>query len=139
MKGIRAIIVLVSGGVAAACTSITTSELFQMPTAGSLVIDSSPPGAEARTSNGGVCRTPCEMELPFADQFTVTYTLDGYAPQTVMVRSVAVRKEALIDVTPPDFRPNPVRVELKPAPPPEPPPPPPPKKLRAQPQPQPTR
>jgi hypothetical protein len=50
----------------------------------------------------------------------VTYTLDGYLPQTVSVRPIPVEKSALIDMTPATLEPNPVLAELKPAPPPAP-------------------
>jgi hypothetical protein len=50
------------------------------------------------------------------------YTLDGYLPQTVAVRSIPAEKSALVDMTPARLDPNPVLAELQPAPPPEPPP-----------------
>jgi hypothetical protein len=68
--------------------------------------------------------------VPVTDQFTVTYTLDGYLPQTVAVRPIPAEKTALIDTTPPLLAPNPVLAELQPAPPPPPEPPPPKKKKR---------
>ena len=109
--------------VLAHCSSVTlTSDMFAAPTAGTLMIDSNPRGAEARPSTGGACRTPCELLVPFTDVFTVTYALDGYLSQTVSVRTIPIVKSALIDVTPPEFKPNPVSAELKPAPLPEPPP-----------------
>ena len=61
--------------------------------------------------------------VPVVETFTVTYTLDGYLPQTVSVRPVPVKKTALIDTTPARLEPNPVLAELKPAPPPPPEPP----------------
>ncbi len=86
------------------------------------MIDSTPQGAEARTSYGDTCQTPCQLLVPVTDEFTVTYELDGYLPQTVPVRPVPVQKTALIDTTPPELAPNPVVAELAPAPPPPPPP-----------------
>jgi hypothetical protein len=77
----------------------------------------------ASASNGGICQTPCSLSVPVTDAFTVTYTLDGYLPQTVSVRPVPVDKSALIDMTPARLEPNPVLAELKPAPPPAPEPP----------------
>jgi hypothetical protein len=103
--------------------NVPTIDLFDPPSATTLTIESNPPGAEARPSSGGVCRTPCALPVPLNETFTVTYTLDGYLPQTVSVRSIRPEKSALIDMTPARLDPNPVLVELQPAPPPEPPPP----------------
>jgi PEGA domain len=125
MNFISAIILAASGLALAGCSSVALnmSDMFTPPAVGTLMIDSNPPGAEARVSTGGACRTPCELSVPFADRFTVTYDLDGYLPQTVPIRTIPIVKSALIDMTPPEFKPNPVSAELKPAPPPEPPPP----------------
>ena len=84
-------------------------------------IESEPPGAEARTSAGQTCRTPCALAVPPAD-FTVTFTLNGYQSQTVPVRFAApdVREvdSGLGTTPPPVIDPNPVYAELTPAAPP---------------------
>ena len=49
--------------------------------------ESEPAGAEARTSLGQTCRTPCSLAVA-ANEFTVSFTLPGYQPQTVPVRIV---------------------------------------------------
>jgi hypothetical protein len=125
----------ISGAIALAacamlscCTSVTLNvpsmeNALSGTTTLDLTINSTPPGAVARTSNGAACRTPCEVSVPVTGDFTVTYSLDGYLPATVPVRSIAPVKSALIDQTPPRLEPNPVFAELKPEPPPEPPPP----------------
>jgi hypothetical protein len=105
--------------------NVPNIDLFDPPSTATLTIQSNPPGAEARPSSGGLCRTPCELPVPLNDGFTVTYTLDGYLPQTVSVRSIRAQKSALIDMTPARLEPNPVVAELQPAPPPPPPEPPP--------------
>ena len=73
--------------------------------------ESEPPGAEAKTSNGQSCRTPCALALPAAGPLTVTFTLTGYLPETEALQ--------VVDNTgvPPTLRPNPVAVELTAAPP----------------------
>jgi hypothetical protein len=125
----RAIIPAAFGAALASCGSISSNlpmpsiDPFAETTDGVLMIDSNPRDAVARPSTGGVCRTPCELSVPLANAFTVTYELEGYLPQTVTVRSVPVPKTALIDMTPPRLEPNPVMAELKPAPPPPEPPP----------------
>ena len=121
----RSIVGLACGLALAGCSSnLPGFERFVPSADPTVMIDSNPPGAEARSSYGGVCRTPCEMAVPVANNFTVTYALEGYLPQTVAVRATPAEKTAIIDQTPPRIEPNPVSAELQPAPPPEPPPPP---------------
>ena len=57
------------------------------PTTTVLLIQSTPAGAEARTSLGQTCRTPCTMQIGAADDFTVSFALNGYMPQTLTVHS----------------------------------------------------
>jgi hypothetical protein len=128
MDVIRVIVAAASGLALAGCSSVSTNtpwleRLFPSSEL-SVTIDSNPQGAEARASYGGVCHTPCELPVPVADPFTVTYTLDGYLPQTVAVRAIPAEKTALIDTTLPLLAPNPVLAELQSAPPPPEPPPP---------------
>ena len=144
MKMIRAIAVAACGFGLASCTSMMPS--FDLgasrPATTILNIESDPPGAEARTSLGGTCRTPCTMGVSVANEFTVSYTLDGYLPQTVSVRPAATTQSAIVDRDrrndvfdftgqgsigmyssggPPRLDPNPVFAELRPAAPPKPP------------------
>jgi hypothetical protein len=136
----RVIAVAACGIALASCSSLSLNmPSFALITAepedADLTIDSAPPGAEARASNGGVCRTPCTLSVSGTNDFTVTYTLDGYVPQTVPIRSIQPVRSAMIDLTPPRLDPNPVFAELEPAlPPPPPPPNPPPVKRRQRPQ-----
>jgi hypothetical protein len=84
-----------------------------------LRLDSEPPGAEARTSTGQACRTPCVLAVPAADQ-TVTFTLDGFLPQAVPLQ-VRLPSDPRWDpnaVTGAQLTPNPVIVALEAAPPP---------------------
>src|SRR5660397_179225 len=73
--------------------------------------ESEPPGAEAKTSNGQTCRTPCALALPVSAPLTVTFTLKGYQPETEDIEPIAMTGN------PTQLRPNPVVVELTPAPP----------------------
>jgi len=59
------------------------------PEAESLAIESEPPGAEAKTSLGQSCRTPCQLSVQPGSEFSVTLALSGYQPQTVSVRPEA--------------------------------------------------
>ncbi len=91
------------------------------PAAVNVQFQSEPPGAEARTSTGGSCQAPCSLPMDPTKEFSVTFTLAGYLPQTV---PVAISKpegrvegvSAAEAETDKAFVPNPVAVELEPAP-----------------------
>jgi hypothetical protein len=140
MNMIRAIAVAACGFWLAGCTSMMPNFDLGASRAATtnLTIESDPPGAEARTSLGATCRTPCTMAVPAANEFTVSYTLDGYLPQTVSVRPAPreggrrMDPQDVFDLkengglyatsVPPRLDPNPVFAELSPvAPPPKPP------------------
>ena len=74
--------------------------------------ESEPPGAEAKTSNGQTCRTPCALALPANAPIAVTFSLNGYQPDSENLESIPNSNGF------PELRPNPVQVELTPAPPP---------------------
>ena len=76
---------------------------------GTIDLDSNPQGAQAATSLGSGCETPCAMEISAAGPFTVTFTHPGYAPATV-----DVRMQSGPGVSDPKFSPNPVFVQLTP-------------------------
>jgi hypothetical protein len=132
----RVIAIVVAGACLAGCSSsfwssspasppppsASSTGLFDAPPVlVQLQLDSVPQGAEARTSLGPSCRTPCEIPLTNPKgSFTVTYTLANFLPVTSTV---------LVSVVPSSFTswggvildPNPVVVELQPVPPPPPP------------------
>lgn len=62
---------------------------------------SDPPGASAVTSAGPRCVTPCTVRISRLDNFTVTFSKDGYEPREVRVFSVeeAPRPEGGIRTT----------------------------------------
>jgi hypothetical protein len=80
---------------------------------------STPSGAEARTSMGQSCKTPCSISVPAPeDDFTVSFNLNNFQPMTIPVRITRTAGSAL---TPPftSINPNPVIAQLQPiAPPP---------------------
>lgn len=87
------------------------------PAATTMQFESEPAGAEARTSLGQTCRTPCSVAVA-ASEFTVNFTLPGYQPQSVPVRVVASTDPIDADagqIGGPRLVPNPVFVELQPA------------------------
>src|ERR1051325_11989352 len=76
--------------LAAGCSSWTPSWDFIPSSLSSganvsLTIESDPPGADAKTSLGLACRTPCMIPVPADRSFTVTYSLNGYLPQSIPV------------------------------------------------------
>lgn len=93
----------------------------------SLTIESDPPGADAKTSLGASCRTPCMMPVPGDREFTVSYSLNGYLPQTIpVVPRISDNPRPEVEtggaLATADVTPNPVYAQLQPAPPPPPPP-----------------
>jgi len=92
------------------------------PAATTMQFESEPAGAEARTSIGQSCRTPCSLAVS-SNEFTVTFSLAGFQPQTVPVRVVAPSDSTRDPNSEPDAArlvPNPVFVQLQPAGPPAP-------------------
>ena len=87
----------------------TPAFMKSAPAATTMQFESEPAGAEAKTSLGQVCRTPCTQAVT-ASEFSVSFSLPGYQPQTVPVRVVASA-----DGDPEGHRlvPNPVFVELQ--------------------------
>ena len=69
-----------------------------------LRVESEPPGADARTTLGEACRTPCELTVASSGDLAVTLALNGYEPMTVPVRAEAAGR----------LQPNPVYAELQP-------------------------
>src|SRR5260370_24204303 len=124
--------VLVGALLVAGCSSWTPSWDFlpSMPSMGgggmnvSLTLESDPPGADAKTSLGPGCRTPCMIPVPADREFSVSYTLNGYLPQTVAVTPRQfdnVRSDSGFSSAPiAEVTPNPVYAQLQPAPPPAP-------------------
>ena len=98
-----------------ACSStpewMSLDGLKPAPMVDTVRFESEPPGAEAKTSNGQTCRTPCALALPVDAPLTVTFSLNGYQPESETIDPVAQTGN------PPQMRPNPVMVELTPAPP----------------------
>jgi hypothetical protein len=113
------------GAGLAGCSGMPSMSLpsFSLPSAApaatTVQFESEPAGAEAKTSTGQTCRTPCSLTVA-ANEFTASFTHPGYQPQTVPVRIVASNEPIdpnTGEVPPPRLVPNPVYVELQPAPP----------------------
>jgi hypothetical protein len=111
------VIAVVGGALAlAACSStpdwMSLDGLKPGPVMDTVRFESEPPGADVKTSNGQTCRTPCALALPTDATLSVTFTLNGYLPETDQLEVISTPG------SPPQLRPNPVLAELSPAPPP---------------------
>jgi hypothetical protein len=113
----RVLAVVACGVTLAACSaSLPSLDFFKgSPPTEQLRIESEPPGADARTSQGQSCRTPCELTVPSNTDFTVTVALNGYQPQTIPVipETPQADRSAEGSGASPHLQPNPVYVELQ--------------------------
>jgi len=114
----RVIAIAVTGMSLAGCSSFSMDSLRPTPPAVQVQLESVPSGADAVTSVGPGCKTPCSVSVPSPEAgFSVTFNMPRFQPVTVPVQVIR---------TPGDFTtpgsttvdPNPVVAELKPAGPP---------------------
>lgn len=74
-------------------------------------LESQPPGADAKTSLGPGCKTPCSVSVSALDTgFSVSYTLNKYQPATIPVQVARNPDDASLTTTDP----NPVFATLQP-------------------------
>ena len=120
----RAVAIAACGLSLAGCAGMPSMSGFSLggPAVTTVQFESEPAGAEVKTSTGQVCRTPCAQSIA-SNEFTATFSLNGYQPQTVPVR-IAASQEPIDPNTgaapAPRLVPNPVFVELQAAAPPPP-------------------
>lgn len=114
----RRVIAIAVAGALGGCSSFSMDAFKPTPATIEVQLDSVPPGADALTSVGPGCKTPCKVAVAAPDSgFSVTYTLNKFQPATVPVQVVRVPGDfSSPAVTTLD--PNPVIAELKPAGPP---------------------
>ena len=115
----RVIAIALAGASLAGCSSFSVGDYFRStPPTIQVRLESNPPGADATTSLGPACKTPCSVSLPAPENgFSVTYALNKFQPATVPVQVIhnpgdfATPASTVTD-------PNPVFAELQPAAPP---------------------
>jgi hypothetical protein len=114
----RIIAIAVGGATLAGCSSFSWDSLKPAPQPVQVQLESVPSGADAVTSVGPGCKTPCSVSVPAPDAgFSVTFALPKFESVTVPVQVLrnpgdfATPASTTID-------PNPVVAELKPAGPP---------------------
>jgi len=115
----RVFAIAVAGASLAGCSSLPSLDYFKpAPQLVPVQLESAPPGADATTSLGPGCKTPCTVSVPAPDAgFAVTFNLPRFQPVTVPVQVIR---------NPGDFstpasttiEPSPVFAELRPAGPP---------------------
>lgn len=114
------IVIALVGASLAGCSSFSWDSFKSAPPVVQVQLESVPPGAEAKTSAGPGCKTPCQVAVPASD-FTVTFTLNRFQPATVPVQVVNVPADYSGENVIPGaitIEPNPVFAELRPAGPP---------------------
>ncbi len=111
-------VLAIAGGALALAACSSSSDWANLnvfksgPSLDTVSLESEPPGAEAKASNGQTCHTPCALALPVDAASSITFTLNGYQPETERLEVIQTTGE------PPRLRPNPVVVELTPGSPP---------------------
>jgi hypothetical protein len=114
----RVIVIAVSGLSLAGCSSFSLDTFKPAPQPIQVQLESVPSGADAVTSVGPGCKTPCSVAVAAPDSgFTVTFNMPRFQPVTIPVQ--VIRNPG--DFTTPastTVDPNPVVAELRPAGPP---------------------
>ncbi|HEY8334997.1 MAG TPA: hypothetical protein VIQ05_14495 [Tardiphaga sp.] len=113
----RVIVVAVASMSLAGCASFSMDSFRSAPPPVNLQLDSVPPGADARTSLGQNCKTPCSVPVSAEGGFSVTFTLPKFQPLTVPV-SVTKNPGDMFTAGTTVIDPNPVVGELQPMTPP---------------------
>ena len=115
----RVIVIAVAGLGLAGCSSFSLDAFKSTPPPLQVQLDSTPQGADARTSLGPGCKTPCSVSVtaPESGGFSVTYALNKFQPATVQVNIIRTPGDLLSAGTM-STDPNPVVAELQPAGPP---------------------
>jgi len=116
----RVIAIALAAASVGGCSSVSWDMFKSAPPNVQVQLESSPPGADAKTSLGPGCKTPCSVSVPAPNgPFTVSYALNKFQPASVPVN--VIRNPG--DFTTPasvTTDPNPVFAELQPATPPKP-------------------
>jgi len=116
----RVFVIAVAGASLAGCSSFSMDAFKPTPPTVQVQLDSIPSGADAKTSLGPGCKTPCSVAVPAVDTgFSVTYTMNKFLPATVPVQVINIPGDFSTPAST-TIDPNPVVAELQPAAPPKP-------------------
>src|SRR5215470_16173715 len=106
--------IALAGGCLGGCSSMPSLswDYFKStPPSIQVQLESQPPGADAHTSVGPGCKTPCSVSVAAPDTgFTVTYSLPKFQPATVQVQVIRVPADMTTPATT-TIDPNPVVAE----------------------------
>lgn len=112
------IVVAVASFGLAGCSGLSMDSFKPTPKTVSVQVDSVPPGADATSSLGPSCKTPCSLAVPDnAESFSVAFTLPNYQPLTVPVQVTHRPGDYITSQPAIVFDPNPVIGELQAEPP----------------------
>ena len=85
----RVIAIAVTGASLAGCSSLSLDSFKPAPPLVKVALESAPPGADATTSLGPACKTPCSIDVPAPDAgFSVTFASPKFQPVTVPVQVI---------------------------------------------------
>ena len=114
----RVVAIAVTGASLAGCSSLSLDSFKPAPPMVKVALESAPPGADATTSLGPACKTPCSIDVPAPDAgFSVTFAMPRFQPATVPVQ--VIRNPGDFASPPTTITdPSPVFAELTPAGPP---------------------
>ena len=114
----RVILITVAGLGLAGCSSFSMDAFRSAPPPVNVQLESAPQGADARTSLGPGCKTPCAVAVSAPDSgFSVAYTLNKFQPATVPVQVIHIPGDFSTPAST-TLDPSPVVAELQPAAPP---------------------
>src|SRR6202171_2031241 len=109
----RVIVIAIAGASLAGCSSFSLDAFKPTPPTVQVQLDSVPSGADALTSLGPGCKTPCSVAVPAPDGgFSVTYTLNKFQPATIPVQVIRVPGDISTPAST-TVDPNPVIAELQ--------------------------
>lgn len=114
----RVFAIAVAGAGLAGCSSFSLDSFKPTPPLVQVQLESTPPGADATTSLGPACKTPCSVNVPAPDAgFSVTFAMPKFQPVTVPVQVIRNPGDFSSPATT-IIEPSPVFAELHPAAPP---------------------
>jgi hypothetical protein len=110
----RVIAIAVTGLSLGGCSSFSLDYFKPTPSPVLVQLESAPPGADAVTSLGPGCKTPCSVSVPAPDVgFAVTFAMPRFQPVTVPVQVIRIPGDFTNPATT-TIEPSPVFAELKP-------------------------
>src|SRR5215469_18250779 len=86
----RVIAIAIAGASLGGCSSFSLGDYFKStPPSVQVQLESNPPGAEAKTSLGPGCKTPCSVSVAAPEAgFSVQFALPRFQPPVMEVKVV---------------------------------------------------